>query len=71
MGKYRFVSSSKDQVNWGNNDDPYEAGMVEGDILTLEKREVHTWHTKLYFKGYPGKKFNSASFEHIENGETA
>jgi hypothetical protein len=32
-----------------------------GDKAIIEAKEVHSWHTKLYLVGIPGK-FNSVSF---------
>lgn len=59
--KVIFTGATIDQVKWGGNDDPYKV-MKEGDILEIQTVEVHTWHTKLYFVGIPGR-FNSVSFE--------
>lgn len=60
--KLIFVEASDEQVKWGNNDDPRPL-MTRGDKLTLKHKEVHTWHTKLEFVEFPGKKFNSVHFK--------
>jgi hypothetical protein len=61
--KVMFTGSTIEQVRWGNNNDPNEI-MKEGDIIEIERVEVHSWHTKLYFVGIAGK-FNSASFSPV------
>jgi len=57
----RYIGTSDAQVNWGANSDP-RGVLIEGDCYHVEKVEVHSWHTKLYLRGIPGK-FNSVSFE--------
>lgn len=56
-----FIGASKEQISWGGNNDPNEF-LKEGDLAVIESVEVHSWHTKLYLKGIPGK-FNSVSFK--------
>lgn len=56
-----FIGSSKEQVNWGGNDDPSKV-LVEGQAYELEDQEIHSWHTKFKLKGIDGW-FNSASFQ--------
>lgn len=58
-----FTGATQDQVRWGSNDDPNKH-MKEGQIVEVEKVEVHSWHTKLYFVGIVGK-FNSVSFSPV------
>jgi hypothetical protein len=58
----KYIGSNQMQVDWGHNDDP-EKYLNVGDTYEIEKIEVHTWHTKVYLKNYPDKKFNSASFK--------
>lgn len=54
--------ASDAQVQWGGNDDP--RGVLEpGVAYEVDKQEVHSWHTKIYLKGFPGKKFNSVHFD--------
>jgi len=60
--KVKYIGCTDGQVNWGGNDDP-RGLLVEGQVYELERKEVHTWHTKYYLKEFPGKKFNSVSFE--------
>lgn len=36
-----------------------------GKEYTVENVEVHSWHTIVYLKEFPNKKFNSVVFEEI------
>lgn len=38
-----------------------------GETYTVENVEVHSWHTLVYLKEFPGKEFNSVVFEEIED----
>lgn len=40
-----------------------------GEIYTLEKHEVHSFHTKIYLKEFPDKVFNSVHFKYLKRGE--
>ena len=55
-----FIGSSREQVNWGGNDNPDDV-LVRGKEYIVEQTEVHTSHTKLMLAGYEGK-YNSVSF---------
>lgn len=67
--KVRYIGSSIDQARWGGNDDP--AGLlIEGQEYELLRKEVHSWHTKYTLADFPGKQFNSASFEEITTAMT-
>jgi hypothetical protein len=55
-----FTGATEEQIQWGGNDDPNQFLKV-GDKAVIEAKEVHSWHTKLYLVGIPGK-FNSVSF---------
>lgn len=48
-------------VKWGGNSNP-EGLLVPGKEYEVEHEEVHGWHTKIYLKDFPGKKFNSVHF---------
>ncbi len=62
MGKLlRFTGSTPEQVRWGGNDNP-DGILVVGDVYEVDKREVHSWHTKISLKGIDGW-FNSVCFE--------
>lgn len=60
-----FIGASEDQIKWGGNDDPNKY-LKRGDLAVIESVEVHSWHTKLYLHGIPGK-FNSVSFKIAQN----
>ena len=63
--RVHFTGSHPNQVNWGSCDDP--TGLLfTNHIYAVSDVEVHSWHTKLSFKGIEGK-FNSVCFEKIEN----
>ena len=56
-----FTGASKDQINWGSNDDP-EGYLVIGETYEIERVEEHTRHTKYWIDG---RKYNSVSFEEV------
>lgn len=62
--KVMYIGASQEQINWGGNDDPRPL-LTEGAIYEVEKREVHSYHTKISLKMIEGK-FNDASFRYLE-----
>jgi hypothetical protein len=62
LGTVRFNGASKEQIAWGNNDDPNPLLKV-GQIYDVIDIEVHSWHTKIRIHGFADKKFNDSSFE--------
>ena len=46
---------------------PYEndscKGLVKGESYTVERTEVHGFHTDVHLKEFPGRHFNSCVFE--------
>lgn len=56
-----FTGSTKEQVNWGSNDDPTGL-LIVGDKYYVERVHVHSQHTKVELRGIKGK-FNSVHFE--------
>lgn len=58
----RYLGCTKEQIEWGNNDRPYM--LILDRFYTVEKVEVHSYHTKLTLKGICGR-FNSVCFEKI------
>ena len=56
-----FMGSTIEQVRWGGNDDPKDL-LEEGQIYALDHCEIHSYHSKIYLKDFPGKKFNSVCF---------
>lgn len=64
--KVRYLGNVSDsQVRWGSNHDP-RGLLEEGKIYEVEKKEVHSYHTKLYLVEFPGKYFNNVNFEEVE-----
>ena len=63
----KYTGCSKEQVRWGNNDDP-EPFLVQGGIYYVENTIVRSSHTKLVLRGVQGQ-FNSVSFERIGKAE--
>lgn len=61
----KFIGCSKEQIAWGNNDDPNQVLFV-GDKYYVEKVEIHSQHTKLTLRGVAGR-FNSVCFEKYDN----
>ena len=59
----KFIGCSKEQIAWGNNDDPNLVLFV-GDKYYIEHVEVHSQHTKICLRGIVGK-FNSVCFEKV------
>jgi hypothetical protein len=51
-----------DSVNWGSHEDP-RGVLKDGKIYTIDRTEVHSWHTKVFLKGYEDKSYNSVWFE--------
>ena len=59
----KFIGCSKEQINWGSNDDPNKCLFV-GNTYFVEKVDVHSQHTKIELRGVYGR-FNSVCFEII------
>ena len=59
----KFIGCSKEQIQWGNNDDPSSILDV-GKTYTISKIEVHTQHTKISVQGVIGR-FNSVCFASV------
>ena len=61
--KVKFISSSKDQINWGSNTNPQNLLSTE-TIYEVSNVEVHSWHTKIELVGIKGQ-FNSVPFDYV------
>lgn len=57
----KFLGCTKEQVQWGNNDDP-GLQLFVGDKFYVERVHRHSQHTKIELRGVKGK-FNSVCFE--------
>jgi hypothetical protein len=64
--KVRFIC--KDPETWGVDKD--NAKYLElNKIYTVDYIEIHSWHTKVFLKEFPGIEFNSVWFEEVEHNE--
>lgn len=63
--KVKFIGAVDAQTRWGGNDDP-RMFLIVGEVYEVQSVEVHTWHTKIVLKQFPGKRFNSVCFEPVE-----
>ena len=59
----KFLGCSKEQIAWGNNDDPNPSLFVN-NLYYVEHVEVHSNHTKIELRGVKGK-FNSVCFQKV------
>lgn len=59
----QFLGCSKEQIAWGNNDNPYM--LIIGRAYEVIDVDVHSQHTKIQLKGIIGK-FNSVCFKVID-----
>jgi hypothetical protein len=57
----KFLGCSREQIQWGNNDDP-NPHLFVGDKYYVEHVHIHSQHTKIELRGIKGK-FNSVCFE--------
>jgi hypothetical protein len=65
-GKVECISDFEN--NWGSCD-PIKGNLEVGKVYTVDRIEVHSWHTKVYLKEMPGKVFNSVHFEKVNVDE--
>ena len=66
MLKVRFEGAIIEQVRWGHNDDPREF-LSKGSVYEVNKKDVHSFHTKIELVGFPGKWVNDASFTYLND----
>jgi hypothetical protein len=57
--KVKYIGCSREQVAWGNNDNPHMLTLDE--VYTVESVDVHSQHTKISLEGISGR-FNSVCF---------
>ena len=53
---------------WSHNDRASEFLKV-GQIYFAESIDVHSWHTRVYLREFPGRWFNSVAFAETEGTE--
>jgi hypothetical protein len=63
--KVKVINFSKHIAMWGNNDYPSKL-LSPDEIYTVSHIEPHSWHTKIYLREVPKKKFNSGHFIKVE-----
>lgn len=56
----KYTGCSKEQIRWGNNDDPNDQLMING-IYYVTKVDVRSSHTKITLRNIQGR-FNSVCF---------
>ena len=61
----RLICIGNEINNWGSCDSA-PANLTLNEVYTLDKIEIHSWHTKLWFKELPDLVFNSVHFERLE-----
>ena len=61
--KVKFIGCSDDQHNWGGHTGNYKE-LIVGNVYTIDKIEVHSWHTKYWLSGIEGS-FNSVCFNEV------
>lgn len=44
--------------------------LVEGQVYTVDRVEIHNWHTDVWLKEVPGFRFNSVHFDDVLDIET-
>ena len=65
--KVIFTGASEAQTSFGGHVDGNKLLEV-GKVYEIEKREQHSWHTKLYLVGIEGH-FNDVCFDLVPDGE--
>jgi hypothetical protein len=62
--KVKYIEDyvSNENVKWGTHTDP-RGVLTDGETYIIDKTEVHSWHTKVFLKGYEDKPFNSVWFK--------
>lgn len=57
----QFLGASKEQIQWGGNDDPNKV-LTVGHTYSVEHADTRSWHTKIKLVDIDGV-FNSSSFK--------
>jgi hypothetical protein len=61
-----YIGCSKEQVNWGGNDDPSQSFLIIGREYIVSDVEVHSQHTKVSVLNKSGR-FNSVCFRKVSS----
>jgi hypothetical protein len=59
--KVVYLGSNETITKWGNCDNPNDL-LIVGDTYTVDRLEVHSWHTKVFLKEVNGG-FNWVLFD--------
>ena len=64
--KVKFINDhvTEDNIKWGSHSNP-EGLLKDGKTYTIDRTEVHSWHTKVFLKEVSNTSFNSVWFEEI------
>jgi len=57
----KYVDDNNDAVKYFGGSDPSDH-LELGKVYEVERESVHSWHTRVYLKGYSGEWFNSVHF---------
>jgi len=60
--KIRYVVP--DPISWGTDANNVKH-LTLGAIYTVERTEVHSWHTKLFLQEVPGIPFSTVWFDEV------
>jgi len=58
--KVKFVNDQRHGFGVAGNDNHL---LTLGSTYTVDRTEVHTWHTKVFLTEFPDAVFNSVCFE--------
>jgi len=61
-----YIGCSKEQVKWGNNDDPNQSFLIVGREYIVSDVKVHSQHTKVSILNKSGR-FNSVCFRKVNS----
>jgi len=59
-----YIGCSKEQINWGGNDDPSQSFLIVGHEYIVESVKVYSQHTKITVLNKSGR-FNSVCFRKV------
>lgn len=62
----KYNGCTKEQIRWGNNDDPSAQLMINGTYY-VTKVDIRSSHTKISLRGIQGR-FNSVCFDILSGG---
>ena len=61
----KLVCISNEDHEWVEADENAHL-LIVGNTYTMVDIEVHSWHTLVWLKEFPGVEFNSSCFEECE-----